>query len=282
MSWELFALVAAFSIGVERLIIRHIMKEEGHVAVSWLFSMLGGIFYLPLLVIAGFTIPSSPQGWMLAMFAAFLWAVIALIAFKSYRYMQVSLRDPVARTDVLFLLLFSHLILRESVTAPKLAGVLIIFLGLTILTWHKGKMFGKFSHKGVRLTLLAAVLSGLVAVVDKVAVGYFMPALYGFLMYFIPAIYLTPLAMRNKHEIKNLLSRKLFWVIVVCVLAVGSYYLQLSAYMLTDVSKVFPVLQLSTLIAVIGGAIFHKEKDLKLRLIGAVLMILGTVIIVAS
>ncbi|MBI4168210.1 MAG: EamA family transporter [Candidatus Aenigmarchaeota archaeon] len=282
MGWELFALVAAFSIGIERLIHRHVMKKEGHIAYSWLSALLGGIFYLPLLAIVGFTIPASPYGWALAMFAGLIWAVRALIGFKSYRYTQVSLRDPVARTDVLFLLLFSSLILREPITAAKLLGVLVIFLGLTILTWHKGKIFGKFSHKGVRLTLLAAVLSGLVAVVDKAAVAYFLPALYGFLMFIIPAVYLTPLALRNKNEIKRLVSRKLFWAIIVSILAVGSYYLQLSAYLLTDVSKVFPVLQLSTLVTVIGGAVFHKEKDLGLRLIGAILMIVGSVTIIAS
>lgn len=280
MSWEIFALVAAFSIGVERLIHRHVMKKEGHIAYSWLSALLGGIFYLPLLMIVGFTIPASPHGWALAVFAGFLWAVIALIGFKSYRYTQVSLRDPIARTDILFLLLFSALILREPMNAIKLAGVLVIFLGLVILTWHKGEMLGKLSHKGVRLTLLAAVLSGFVAVVDKVTVSYFLPALYGFLMFVIPAVYLTPLALRNKKEIKSLVSRKLFWVIIVSILSVVSYYFQLSAYLLTDVSNVFPVLQLSTLVTVIGGAVFHKEKEFGLRLAGAVLMILGTLIIV--
>ncbi len=279
MGWELFALVAAFSIGIERLIIRHIMKEEGHVAFSWLFSLLGGIFYLPLLLVVGFTIPDSPYGWALAVFAGFLWAVISLVGSKSYRYTQVSLRDPIARTDVLFLLLFSALILHEYITTTKLMGVLVIFSGLIILTWHKGKILGKLSHKGVKLTLVGAVLSGFVAVVDKATVVYFLPALYGFLMYFIPAIYLTPLALKNKKEIKRLVARKFVWVVIVSVLAVISYYFQLSAYTMTDVSNVFPVLQLSTLVTVVGGAIFHREEDFKLRLIGAVLMIIGSVII---
>ena len=147
---------------------------------------------------------------------------------------------------------------------------------------HKGENFGKFSDKGVQLTLLTAVLSGFIAVVDKIAVVYFLPALYGFLMYFIPAVYLTPLALKNKREIKSLVSGKMFWVVVVSVITVLSYCFQLSAYLLTDVSNVFPVLQLSTLVAVFGGYLIHKEKDLAVRFVGAALMIGGTIMIMVS
>ncbi|MFH0890000.1 MAG: DMT family transporter [Candidatus Aenigmatarchaeota archaeon] len=277
--WVIFALVAAFLLGIERLIHRHVMKKEGHVAYTWLFSLIAGIFYLPMLV-TGIKIPSDPYAWALMLFAAFVWTVIGVVGFKSYRYTQVSLRDPIARTDVLFLLLFSALILQEPMSVTKLAGVLVIFSGLVILTFHKGKIFGKLLHEGVRLTLLTAILSGFVAVVDKVAVAYFLPALYGFLMYFVPAVYLTPMALKNKKEIKSLVSRKMFWVIVVSVITVLSYYFQLSAYLITDVSNVFPVLQLSTVIAVFGGYFVHKEKDLGIRLAGAVLMIAGSALIV--
>ncbi len=257
------------------------MKKEGHVAYTWLFSLAAGIFYIPLLVF-GIKIPNEPYAWVLALFAAFVWTVIGVIGFKSYRYTQVSLRDPIARTDILFLLLFSALILHEPMNATKLAGALVIFSGIVILTFHKGAMFGKLSHDGVKLTLAAAVLSGFVAVVDKVTVAYFLPALYGFLMYFIPAVYLTPLALKNKKEIESLISKKMFWVIAASVITVLSYYFQLSAYLMTDVSNVFPVLQLSTLVAVFGGHLIHKEKDLNVRFVGAALMVFGTVIIMAS
>ncbi|MBI4177731.1 MAG: DMT family transporter [Candidatus Aenigmarchaeota archaeon] len=281
MDWELLALVAALSSGSARLVHRHVMKKEGHVAYSWILNLLGVVFFLPLLS-RGINMPASPYAWLLALFAGLLWAIVSLLGLKSYRYTQVSLRDPLARTDVLFLLLFSSLILAESITIEKLSGFFIIFSGLVVLTWHNGRLFGKLSDKGVKLTLFTAVLNGFVAVVDKMALAYFAPAFYGFLMFFIPSVYLTPLALRNRIGIKSLVSKKAGWVVAVSVLIVISYYSQLSAYSLTEVSNVFPVLQLSSLVAVIGGAIFHKERDLGLRLIGAVLMILGTVIIVAS
>ena len=278
MVWQIFALITALSRGFQKVIHRSIMKKENYVAYGWFFNLLTGILFL-FLFVRGITIPSSSYAWILALFAGFLWAVIALIGFKSYQYTQVSLREPLARTDVLFLLLFSVLILQESVTIPKLAGVLLIFVGLIILTWHKRRIFGKLSDLGVQLTLLVAVFDGFVAVVDKTAIVYFLPVFYGFLMYFLPAIYLTPLALKNIDKVKELLSNKALAVVVACILGVIAYYFQLSAYMLAEVSNVFPVIQLSTLITALGGVYLYKEEELDLRLLGAIFMIVGSSII---
>ena len=279
MVWQIFALLTALSRGLQKVIHRHIMKKENYIAYSWAFNLVTAVFFL-FLFIRGITVPTSLHAWMLALFAGFLWAVIALVGFKSYELTPVSLRDPLARTDVLFLLLFSSLFLQESLTEFKLLGVFLIFLGLVILTWQKGKFFRRFSHLGVQLTLLSAILDGLVAVVDKSAVVFFLPVFYGFLMYLLPALYLTPLTVKNLTPVKKLFANKKLAVFLACILGVIAYFFQLSAYMLTEVSNVFPVIQLSTLVAVIGGAIFHKEKEFGLRLVGAVFMILGSCLIV--
>lgn len=114
-----FALITIFSRGFQKIIHRYIMKEENYIAYGWFFNLLTAVLFL-FLFIRGITFPISPYAWGLALFAGFLWALIALIGFKSYQHTPVSLRDPIARTDVLFLLLFSVLILQESVTIPKI------------------------------------------------------------------------------------------------------------------------------------------------------------------
>ena len=98
-------------------------------------------------------------------------------------------------------------------------------------------------------------------------------------MYFLPALYLTPLAVKNLAPVKKLFANKKLAVLLACVLGVIAYFFQLSAYMLTEVSNVFPLIQLSTLVAVIGGVCFHKEKELGLRLVGAASMIVGSCLI---
>ena len=68
-------------------------------------------------------------------------------------------------------------------------------------------------------------------------------------------------------------------VISSVVLAVVGYFFQLTAYTLTDISNVIPIVELSVVVSVIGGYLLHKEKEFKKRLIGAMIMILGSVFI---
>ena len=130
--WQIFALIAAVSRGIQKIIHRDIMKKENYIAYGWFFNLLTGLFFL-FLFVRGITIPTSLYAWGLALFSGFLWTVIAIIGFKSYQHTPVSLRDPLARTDVLFLLIFSVLILQETVTTLKLVGIFLIFFGLIIL-----------------------------------------------------------------------------------------------------------------------------------------------------
>lgn len=275
--WVIFALAAAFSSGFSRIIHRYIMKNESHIAYSWILNVIGAIFLIfPLL--GGVNIPVLSPVWLIVLFASSLWTAVTLIGFESYKHTQLSLREPLSRTSILFLLFFSVIVIGETVTVAKITGILIIFAGLITLLW-RGKSFN-VSNRGVKLTLSAAVLVGLVSVVDKVAVGYFQPALYAFLLFIVPAIYLTPAALNDRSGIKSIAKNKLVTVILVSLLTAASYYFQIFAYSLTEVSNVFPILQLSTLVAVFGGYFVHKEKDLVLRIAGAVLMIIGSVFIV--
>ncbi len=278
MVWEIFALICALSKGFQRIIHREIMKHENHIAYAWFFNLLTSIYFL-FLFMRGITISTLPYAWGLVLFAGFLWAVIAMIGFKSYKYVEVSLRDPVSRTDVLFAVFFSVLILQESLSLLKFIGILLIFLGLVTLSWKKNKPFAMLSNKGIQLTLLTSLLCGFVAIVDKTAVTFFLPIFYGFLMYLLPAIFLTPLAVKNMDKVKSLLSKKLIFVIITTGLGMIAYFFLLSAYMLTEVSNVFPVIQLSSIIAVIGGHFIHKEKELGTRLLGAIIMIIGSIMI---
>lgn len=281
MVWQLYALISAFSFGFQRIIHAHVMKTEDYIAYSWLSSLLTSIFFLALFF-ADISIPISLYAWSLALFAGLLWTTITMMGFKSYQLTPLSLIGPLSKVDVLFSLTFSVLILQEVITIIKVLGTVFIFIGLIILTWRKGKFFGRFSDKGVKLTLLVALFHGIVSVVDKAAVVYFLPVFYGFLEYFLVPLYLMPLAIKNSTNIKKLILNKKFLPVVGAILSVTGYYSSLSAYMLTDVSNVFPVTQLSTVISIVGGFHLFKEKERLPRIIGSIIMIMGSIMILKS
>jgi uncharacterized membrane protein len=280
MVWQLYALISAFSIGFQRIINAYVVKTEDYIAYSWFSTFLTSTFFMILLLIIGdITIPTSLDAWTLALVAGVLWTFITVLGFKSYQLTPLSLREPISRVDVLFLLAFSVLLLNEALTIVKVLGTGFIFIGLIILTGQRKKAFGRLTDKGVKLTLLVAVFHGLVSVVDKRAVVFFLPAFYGFLEYALVPLYLMPLAVKNSVKIKKIIINQKFVPIIGSALSVIAYYSRLHASFLTDVSNVFPVLQLSTVISVLGGFLFFKEGELKSRLAGSMIMIVGSIII---
>jgi len=280
MMWQLYALLSAVSSGFQRIINAYVVKTEDHLAYSWFATCLTSLFFMLLLIMMGdIALPTSLYAWALALIAGVLWTLITILGFKSYQLTPLSLRESLSRVDMLFLLFFSVLLLGEFITLVKVLGTGCIFIGLIVLTRQKEKAFGRLTDKGVQLTLLVAAFHGLVSVIDKRAVVFFLPAFYGFLEYALVPVYLMPVAVKNRDKIKQIIVNKKFIPIIGSVLSVIAYYSRLQASILTDISNVFPVLQLSTVISILGGFIFFKEGELRSRIVGSIIMIIGSILI---
>jgi uncharacterized membrane protein len=144
----------------------------------------------------------------------------------------------------------------------------------------KKKFFGKLSDRGVQLTLLVALLSATVAIIDKKSMSFFTAGTYGFLVYLVPAIFLAFIVMKRKPKLRSLIKNNGKFVVLAAVFSVLFYYSLLMAYSLTDASPVFPITRLSTLLAVFGGVIFLRErKETLKRIIASVVIITGAVFI---
>lgn len=204
-----------------------------------------------------------------------------LIGFHAYKFTPVSLKTPFSQSRIIFLFLFSILILSEVITLKKLLGTLIIFVGIVILTYHKRKIFGRLTDKGVQLTLLTAFLFALVALIDKTAMKYFTAGMFGFLVYLIPGLILLLFVKKRTSPTKQLIKNKWPYVLAVIILGAAFYYSKLRAYSLADVSLVFPIIRTSTLISVLGGIIFLNEKeDLLKKIFSTFIIVLGMLILI--
>lgn len=276
MSWQALAIISAVLYGIVQVIFRHIMKKENNVAVSFGFQVVSAIIFLPFIFFS--SLPMGVLPWAIVMIASFAWVLCNLVGFEAWKHIDVSLRAPVSKVSILFVLFLSVLILDESLTLQKLGGIALVFTGIIVLTWE-GKLFKGFSSKGVRLTILAELIYSVLVIIDRFALNYFHVIMYSFLVYLIPAIMMTPLALRNKAHVKSLFLNNKIALLAVALLGAIGYYLQLTAYKMTEVSNVIPVIELSVIIAVLGGFLVHKEKNIRLRLLGAFIMLSGSVLI---
>jgi drug/metabolite transporter (DMT)-like permease len=156
----------------------------------------------------------------------------------------------------------------------------MIFIGAVLLTIERGKLFKKLSNIGVQLTIVSALLIAITSIVDKMAMGYWPPAMYGFFVYLVPGSILGGFTLKRIDKFVRLVKSVTPLIVIAALFDVLAYYFLLNAYSLTEVSKVYPIVQLSVLFAVIGGIILLKEKkDILPKLIGAIIMILGAILI---
>ena len=73
---------------------------------------------------------------------------------------------------------------------------------------------------------------------------------------------------------------QLFMFVALAIMASAAYYFTLKSFSLADVTLVYPFLQLATLLTVIGGIVFMKERDhFWQKIIAVVFVIAGAIIL---
>jgi drug/metabolite transporter (DMT)-like permease len=90
---------------------------------------------------------------------------------------------------------------------------------------------------------------------------------------------MTPVVIKKKTEISHIFLRNKLLLFSMAVFSAVGYFAVLSALNLGEVSSVMPIVELSTIVAVLGGYFFHKEKDIMKRLLGTAIMIAGGILI---
>ncbi len=275
----ILAVLAAISKGFEKVINRLILIKEDSLSYAFIWQLLSSIFFLPLFI-KDFKIPEQGSAWILVIISSVLWSLVAYTGFKAHSKLEVSIKPIISKSKLLFVLLLSIIFLKETLTIEKIIGTTLIFTGIVILTYKKGRKFHSLREKGVQLTILSAFLTASVLIIDKYSTNYFNAGTYSFLVYFIPAIILTPFIINKKQELKSILKNNYKTTITAVLLGAANYYLMLKAFKLEDASIVVPIIELSTLIAVFGGIKYLKEKkEISKKIIAATIVIIGAIII---
>ncbi|MBN2094551.1 MAG: EamA family transporter [Candidatus Aenigmarchaeota archaeon] len=280
MLWLVFALTAALADGIKSVIHRAVMKTESVFSYALIENLLTALAFIPFLYF-DFLVPTDPAAWALLMLSSALWVAVALTGFAAYKHTPVTLKEPISQSRIILVFLLSVALLKEAMSTEKIIGTLLIFAGLIAITTHKRKIFGKLSDRGVQLTILSAFLASVVAIIDKIALGYFTPGTYGFFVYLIPGLILATASRGRTNETKKLIKSKGKYVLAAILLGATAYYSILKAYTLADASTVFPIIRLGSFVAVIGGfAAFREERtEVLKKVVSAAVIVIGVLLL---
>ena len=263
-----------------------IKRSDDKIAFSWLFRVVGIALITPIALFR-FDTNIPGRAWMLIAASSVVHVLYALSLARAYEQGDLSLVYPIARSAPIFVLLWATLIWREAMSPLGIIGVVVIVFGAYVLQvrgFSKRRSAtstqGIFHDRSLKYAWLTALLVAAYSLIDDRAVSLIDPAVFLLLYGSLTCAILTPILLATR---RSSVERewRLRWplILVAAAASTGSYLLALFALQLDQVSYVAGVRQVSILFGVILGWRVLKEPHGRSRLVGAVIMVFGILMI---
>lgn len=287
MLWIVFSFFTALFESLKDVFSKNGLKNIDEYVVSWSLRFFALPFLLPLLFFI--EIPSlGNKFWLALLISGSLNVVATILYMKAIKHSDLSITVPMVTFTPLFLLLTSPLIVGEFPTFVGLIGVLLIVFGsytLNIKERHDGFLApfrALLKEMGPKLMLLVAIIWSITSNFDKIGVQNSSPIFWAIAVnIFIILIMLPIMLYKSKRAIENIRTNyKLLFPIG--LFSALTLIFQMTAISLTLVAYVISIKRTSAIMSVLFGHLIFKEKGIRERLAGAIIMVIGVLFITLS
>ncbi len=287
MVWYIFSFLNAFFESLKDVYGKKGLKVVDEYVVAWSWSFFTLPFLIPIVLFTG--IPNlGNQFWLALLVGGGLNVPATILYMKAIKLSDLSITIPMITFTPLFLLLTSPLIVGEFPSSVALIGIFLIVFGSYVLNLNKrqkGYLYpfqALLKEPGPKLMLLVAFIWSITANFDKVGVLN-SSALFWVLAAnaFISAAMFPIVLVASRKSIKQI-SKSLNYLVPLGFFAAVSLVFQMIAIGMTLVAYVISIKRTSAIMSVLFGHFIFKEKGLKERLLGTIIMIIGVLLITLS
>lgn len=281
------AFLTAFFESVKDVFSKKGLQAVDEYIASFSFKFFALPFLIPLVFIFG--IPHLGSNYIIALIIDGSLNLVTIILYmRAIKVSDLSITVPLVAFTPLFLLMTSPLILGEYPTPLGVVGVMLIVFGSYLLNIRKvnNGLLGPFNallkEKGPKLMLLVAFLFSITSNIDKIGVQNSSPIFWAFSINLFVMLAIIPLIFfKSDHDFSAIKTdfKVLFPIGFFSALTI---IFQMIAISLTLVAYVISIKRVSVVFGVLWGRFFFKEIGIKERLIGALVMVLGVVLITLS
>ncbi len=288
-SWVILSLISAFSLATSDALTKKALTYNNEYIVAW-FRLL---FAVPFLFCIWIFIPQPELD--IKFYKAFVFAlpleILAMVLYiKALKVSPLSLTLPFLSLTPVFLILVSYVVLEEKVSLQGGIGVIFLAAGSYTLNLHEMRdgIFKSFKaitkEKGSIFMIFVALIYSITSSLGKMAIEHSSPLFFGTTYFIVMTIIFTPVAlMMGGNEAKKFVAGKqykgLFFPGLFYSIMIASHMLAMS---LTKVAYMISLKRTSVMIGVLYGYFIFKEKNIRERLSGALLMFIGFVMIVTA
>jgi uncharacterized membrane protein len=207
--------------------------------------------------------------------------VILLLALKKG---DLSLIAPIQTLTPLLILIIAIFFLNEAPKPIGLLGIMLVVAGGVLLDKSpkesiRSIMVRIVTYRPALLGVAAAALYALASVFDKGGLKLVSVGVWIFYVYFFVFLFILPIVLiKKRREFIKLKEHKAL-VLSSSIFSVAAIYLQLLALKTAMVTYVLSIKRLSSVFAVILAYIVLNEKKALFRLKGAIIMVIGAILI---
>ena len=303
MFWFLPALIGAVSQAVYSLSVKVLLKKIPPFFLAGYSFLAASLILFPLLLFFG--IPPIGPGLFFALAATVTINTVATILFyRALSTTDLSLCVPILAFTPVFLILTSFIMLGEIPTPAGAAGIFLVTAGVFLLTFRssdgqsaclRSPFLTFLSDPGVRSMLVVAFLYSISVNYDKEVVTNSSPIFASAITLFLLAIIFLLIAVVTMTTCTSgaqdpkgldpvvpslpfLHSSFFLYVTVGMILVVEGISINI-AYTMAIVPYVITVKRLSLFFSVLFGGFLLHEQQIRGRMLGALIMIFGAVMI---
>lgn len=288
-NWILLSLISAFTLATSDALTKKALVHTNEYLVAF-FRLL---FSLPFLLCLLFFIPVPriDAEFYKAFAVSLPLEILATVLYvKALQLSPLGLTLPFLSLTPVFLILISYLILGEKVSLKGGIGIVLIAAGSYTLNLHEMRkgifepVRSVLKERGSLLMIGVAVIYGITSSLGKMAIEHSSPLFFGATYFVSMTIFLAPIALlmgrgdlrkfAGEKQYKALIFPGLFYSIMIAA--------HMTAISLTKAAYMISLKRTSIIIGVIYGYFLFKEKNIKERLAGALLMFTGFILIVTA
>ena len=284
MQWIIYSFLTALFESLKDVLGKKSLEKCNEYIVAWALRLFALPFLLPLLFFTKKIVLGSGF-WPALLLGGILNLITTVLYMKAIKASDLSVTVPMVTFTPLFLLLTSPVIVGEFPPLLGILGILLIVFG-SYLLHLKEKQKGILApfkaiitEKGPRLMLVVAFVWSITANIDKVGIQNSSVVLWAVAIHIFIIITMIPLMwITSRSSIHQLVKHRNVLVSLGLINAL-KYFFQLAALQFTLVVYVISIKRTSAILCVIFGALIFKEKGLKERLTGSVIMVAGVLLI---
>ena len=295
MLWIILSLTASIFYALRHVVIKKYLKDVDTLLMAFSYRFFSVLFLLPLLLVLNVE-PTTKLFWIITFSTAVLTAVASILQIKAIQKYELSISVPFLAFVPLFMVLSVYLVYKELPEYYALIGIFILVAGSFILTAgnNNGKWYtvrNIFQSKGSVFFFIVAVIFGITSTIDRIAIEDVMNDGFTYTFYWhILSTILFSFIFFNKRKNKLYLAQVKMYIrgfVLQGVFGITAFLLQMlaieKAFQLeANVLYIKAITLLQLLISVVFGIFLFKEKHVRNKLLGAVVMIIGALIIILS